>query len=56
MDKKHKEYCISLGNPYYTRQEKQYEKITDNSWNNFEIQVEDNNTSNLHKNSNKFTN
>ena len=55
MDKKHREYCIKLGNPYYTVKNEEANE-TNLSQDNFEIDVEDNNSDNWLKNTKKFTN
>lgn len=55
MDKKHREYCIKLGNPYYINEEKTTYKEPTYSWE--EVETEENGaTDNWLKNSKKFTN
>ena len=55
MDKKQREYCIKLGNPYM--KEDIEPKQEANSWNNnFEIPVEDDEENNWLKNTKNFTN
>lgn len=59
MDQKHRDYCIRLGNPYYIKEEAkpQYEEINEDSFDNFQIKVENNTTGeDWLKNNNKFTN
>ena len=60
MDKKHREYCIKLGNPFMMEedhyQNKEERKVS--SWEGFEIDLEDNSSDdqNWLKNTQKFTN
>ena len=56
MDQKHKDYCISLGNPYYIKESlSQYEELDNSLWDNFAINDNNENDNSLN-NSKKFTN
>ena len=51
MDAKHREYCISLGNPYYAKEEAKYEDLQTMQWD-----MTEKDEDYMLKNSNKFTN
>ena len=51
MDAKHREYCISLGNPYYAKEEAKYEELQT-----MQQDIKEKDEEYMLKNSNKFTN
>ena len=56
MDQKHREYCIKLGNPYYTQTDKQCKEMDSFTWNKDTANQANNYSENWAKNSKKFTN
>ena len=55
MDQKHRDYCIRLGNPYYTNEKEQQYDFAEPSIEDF-FGNEDNDNFNLQNSSKKFTN